>query len=110
MSQFKYGLWLDDERKPSKNFCKIVDTYYVAKTYQDAIFYLANFNEDMRYEDLYISFDHDLGQEKTGYDFAKFIVEKGIEIGAFSIHSMNPVGRHNIEHLLTHYGYKYKEK
>ena len=53
-----------------------------------------------------ISFDHDLGEDKTGYDIAKYIVENNINIGGFNIHSMNVVGRKNIRDLLTHYGYK----
>lgn len=48
-----------------------------------------------------ISFDHDLGYEKTGYDLAKWI-----EVAAFNdtlprlewaVHSANPVGRTNIQ-------------
>lgn len=105
MARWKYGLWLDDERQPCREFVKLVDNYYVATSYEDAIFYLANFSEDQNYEDLFISFDHDLGEERTGYDLAKFIVEYEIKIGGFDIHSMNPVGAFNIKQLLTHYGY-----
>lgn len=104
MAKWKYGLWLDDERQPNQGFLKVVDRYYVATSYEDAIFYLANFTDEESYEDLFISFDHDLGEEKTGYDFAKFIIEHEIKIGGFSIHSMNPVGVANIHQLLTHYG------
>jgi len=50
--------------------------------------------------------NHDLGEEKSGYDVAKYIVEYQLPIGSFRVHSMNPVGRRNIEQLLTHYGYK----
>ena len=107
MIKWKYGLWLDDERQPSKTFLNRVESYFVAESYEDAIFYLANFREDERYEDLLVSFDHDLGEEKTGYDFAKYLLEHNIEIGGFMIHSMNPVGANNIYQLLTHYGYKY---
>ena len=57
----------------------------------------------------FISFDHDLGEEKSGYDIAKYIVENNIPIKAFSCHSMNPVGKKNIEELLTHYGYTLKK-
>ena len=108
MTKFKYGLWLDDERYPSKAFLnRIEDSYYIAPSYEDAIFYLANFTEDQSYEDLFIDFDHDLGEEKTGYDLAKYILEHDIKIGGFAIHSMNPVGINNISKLLIHYGYHY---
>ena len=107
MIKWKYGLWLDDEREPDKLFLGRVEKVFVAKSYEDAIFYLANFREDERYEDLFVDFDHDLGEEKTGYDFAKFLLEKGVEIGGFSVHSMNPVGAKNICDLLSHYDYKY---
>ena len=104
---WKYGLWVDDERQPTKNFLDQVESYFIAESYEDAIFYLANFTDDERYEDLFIDFDHDLGEEKTGYDLAKYLLEHNINIGGFSIHSMNPVGRKNIYDLLTHYGYRY---
>lgn len=108
MANYKYGLWLDDMRKPSHKFLISVDTYYVAESFEDAIFYLASFHEDESYEDLFISFDHDLGaSEKSGYDLAKWLIEHNIEIGGFTIHSMNPVGAKNIWHLLTHYNYNY---
>lgn len=107
MIKWKYGLWLDDERQPSQSFINSVETYFWAESYEDAIFYLANFTDEDRYEDVFVSFDHDLGREKSGYDFAKYLLEHNIKIGGFKIHSMNPVGRHNIYQLLTHYGYNF---
>ena len=104
---WKYGLWLDDERQPTKAFLKKVEKYFVAESYEDAIFYLANFTDEDNYEDVFISFDHDLGEKKTGYDLAKYLLEYNINIGGFSIHSMNPVGTKNIRELLVHYGYIY---
>ena len=53
---------------------------------------------------LVIDFDHDLGEGKTGYDIAKWLVENNY-IGKFRIHSMNPVGANNIRQLLKHYGW-----
>ena len=47
----------------------------------------------------------DLGEDKTGYDFAKWLIEHQV-IGYFSVHSLNFVGRANIVQLLTHYGWK----
>ena len=61
--------------------------------------------EKYKNEILYISFDHDLGEIKTGYDIAKYLVENEIK-AYYNIHSANPVGRFNIEQLLQHYGYE----
>ncbi len=66
-----------------------------------------------------ISFDHDLADEhylksdagelveKTGYDCAKWLVEYCMEnylnLPKFYCHSMNPVGKENIERLLNNF-------
>lgn len=58
-----------------------------------------------------IAFDHDLGTADTGMRFAKWLVEQDLEAGGafipqgftFSVHSMNPVGRLNIQGLLEGY-------
>lgn len=48
----------------------------------------------------HMSLDHDLGEEKTGYDIAKFIEEaaykKLLAPMTVVVHSANPVGRKNI--------------
>lgn len=55
----------------------------------------------------FISFDHDLGEEKTGYDCAKMLVEycldRQITLPYFAVHSQNPVGKQNIESLLGNF-------
>lgn len=53
-----------------------------------------------------IDFDHDLGEGKTGYDVAKYIVENQIPVEGYTVHSMNPVGAWNIHQLMSHYGYR----
>lgn len=65
-----------------------------------------------------ISFDHDLADEhyikdtnvfveKTGYDCAKWLVEycmdNYLDLPKFYCHSMNPVGKQNIESLLKNF-------
>lgn len=49
----------------------------------------------------FISFDHDLGVELTGYDVAKLVeklaFEKCIPPIDYAIHSANPVGAGNID-------------
>jgi hypothetical protein len=87
-------LFLDDVRTPPDN------TWIVLRNYSEAVQFIAN----KGVPDI-ISFDHDLGEEESGYDFAKWLVQKhldgdidilNIEI---RIHSANPVGRENIQGL-----------
>lgn len=52
-----------------------------------------------------VSFDHDLGEGKSGYDVACFIESlifhgRLIKIPRWKIHSANPVGRSNIEKVM----------
>jgi len=59
----------------------------------------------------FVAFDHDLGLDDTGMAFAKWLIECDIESEgqflprnfAFSIHSMNPVGRENLQGLMGSY-------
>lgn len=55
----------------------------------------------------FISFDHDLGEGKTGYDCAKWLVEfcldNQLPLPEFVVHSQNPVGKENIESLLNNF-------
>lgn len=102
-------IWLDDKRpKPNSPF------YFVqvihAHNYKEAIHFLYKY---LKFGNIvYVDFDHDLGETKSGYDVAKWIVEAQQEHTTFRakvlyhVHSMNPVGRANIEQLLDHYGYK----
>jgi hypothetical protein len=108
----KYNLLLDDCRT-------ILETYFVTG---DKI-YLDNDWEIVRnYVDFVniikskgmpslISFDHDLGLEKSGYDCAKwfiyYCINNDIKITSrILIHSMNNVGKKNIKSLFDTY-YKY---
>ena len=95
-------IWLDDERKmPTFN---TKNEMFHALNYDECIDAIDYGLKNKR--EIIIDFDHDLGQGKTGYDVAKYIVENNISIKGFKIHSMNPVGARNIYELLTHYGYK----
>lgn len=55
----------------------------------------------------FISFDHDLGEGKTGFDCAKFLVEfcidNNLNLPDFFVHSQNPIGKENINSLLTNF-------
>lgn len=93
-------LWLDDERVVAKYFNNGIAK--TAKTLDDAIDIFLDINDSR--DDICISFDHDLGTNKTGYDFAKWLIEHKYK-GYFHLHTMNPVGAVNIRQLLTHYGW-----
>lgn len=85
----KRVLWVDDLRPPKdQNFIHIL-----------------NFNDfvaDIKCNGLpdEIWFDHDLGEEKSGYDCAKWLVNYCIDheakLPVYHLHTMNPVGRDNI--------------
>ena len=88
-------LYLDDLRVTPEGFDRVYNyTDFVEYITQNG---LPNF----------ISFDHDLGEDESGYDCAKYLVEYCIEhnlpLPKFSVHSQNPVGKENIERLLNNF-------
>ena len=92
-------IYIDDMRQP------FIHNAIWVKSYDEAVAAMRNAVEVMNIPiTLTIDFDHDLGEEKTGYDFAKWLIEQNY-IGKFRIHSMNPVGANNIRQLLKHYGW-----
>lgn len=78
-------LYLDDLRPIPKGFIEIRS-------------YLA-FTEYITQNGLpdYISFDHDLGLEQSGFDCAKFLVnyclDNKLKLPEFTVYSQNPVGK-----------------
>lgn len=62
--------------------------------------YSENMVDPILYNEMYPSF-----KEKTGFDCAKWLVEfcldRNLQMCAFQVHSMNPVGKKNIESLLS---------
>lgn len=95
-------LYLDDERSCPTYIMDKYSTITIrdAQTAIDTIEYFASIGTD-----ICIDFDHDLGEEKSGYDIAKYIVENQISITGYKVHSMNSVGSWNIHQLMEHYGY-----
>lgn len=82
------------------------------RTTPEGFFRVFNFSEFVNYITKngvpeVISFDHDLGEEKTGYDCAKFLVnyclDNDIPHINFIVHSQNPIGKENIEYLLNNF-------
>lgn len=99
----KYAIYVDDERAIPKVWqIAYGENVILCCTYRQAINALQTYPKIGR---TLISLDHDLGEEKTGYDIAKYIVENKIPLTGFFCHSFNPVGKMNIIQLLTHYGY-----
>lgn len=91
-----YNVFVDDERLPKDitwiHLPRV--SWLVVRSYERFVQVIdANGLPDL------ISFDHDLGVGKSGYDCAKYlenlILAQG-RIPEFYVHSMNPIGRQNI--------------
>ncbi|SUX46059.1 cyclic-phosphate processing receiver domain-containing protein [Chryseobacterium indoltheticum] len=89
------NLYLDDVRQCPKGFILVT-------SYDEFVNFIIHCEWPT-----FISFDHDLGLGKTGYDCAKFLVEycieKQLNLPKFFVHSQNPVGKLNIESLLKNF-------
>lgn len=89
-----YKLFIDDERYPFQN------DFIIVRSYDEAVDYIT-----INGIPVYISFDHDLGTEKTGMDILKWLcnysLDNDISLNnmGFYVHSQNPIGRDNL------YGY-----
>ncbi len=108
-------LWLDDFRDPSLdkwsrflNFGDDTNIVWV-KSYSEFTDYISN--NVLPYA---ICFDHDLGEDKSGYDCAKWLVEfcmdNDLQLPHYTIQSSNPVGKENIDKLLSNYNRHWREK
>jgi len=87
-------VWIDDIRKMPKNYDVWIHNY------DEAFKLLMSDNYGNDYIE-HISFDHDLGEGKTGYDIAR-IIERFAHDGliprmSWEVHSANPVVKRNIE-------------
>ena len=95
-----YKLFIDDERDP------IGDDWVIVRSYDEAISKIKELGCPG-----FISFDHDLGEGKNGFEIAKELVEMlldgviKIEDGSFDfyVHSQNPVGKENIRSFLNNF-------
>lgn len=104
-----FYFWLDDVRPiPQKvfDFCneRGMSVVHASSVYEAKKFFAQFIREGDKY---LIDFDHDLGEDESGYDFAKWLLETEVEPQHFTVHSMNPVGARNIHQLLTHYDWNY---
>ena len=104
-------LWLDDMRDPN-NYKDFYINQYVRDC--DEIVWVKNYREFCNYLNsnkfpAYVFFDHDLGEELTGYDCCKYMVDFLMDNNIdpndyhFIVQSANPVGRENIYGLVNNY-------
>lgn len=105
----KIALYVDDIRRSidDENFRHTAKSLGAAviiepRTYEDTVYYIENVWEDI----VVLSLDHDLGEEKTGYDIAGLIemhlydgLIDSASIPVLRCHSANPVGRDNIDRV-----------
>jgi len=100
-------LWLDDFRNPDKLEWKKEHVIH-----DSSVVWVYNYKSFCNYIKIYglptaINFDHDLGEDKTGYDCAHWLVNYCLDnnksLPIWAVHSSNPVGRDNINSLLNNY-------
>ena len=88
-------LYLDDLRPTPEGFDRVY-------SYEEFVGYL-----EIKGLPDFISFDHDLGEDLSGYDCAKYLVEYCLAhqrpLPDYQVHSQNPVGKENIERLLENF-------
>lgn len=95
-----FYIYVDDVRKcPYSEDDKFI--IFTARTYNAAI-EVIDYCSSFKNAEIYI----DLGEEKSGYDICKYIVENQIPITKYTVHSMNLIGKWNIHQLMEHYGYR----
>jgi len=114
-------LWLDDERDP---FSEQYEELVLAKCPMNVTpkpIWVKNFEQFKFFADKYVKygsfeavcFDNDLGEEKEGYDCAKYLVEicmdADVDVPPFESQSMNGPANENIMALLTNYHKFYME-
>ena len=92
-----WKLFLDDERY------SVDDDFMVIRSCKEAIKYIG-----INGLPEYISFDHDLGNEDTGYDFTQWLVEYHLSNNIqwninYYVHSQNPIGKNNIINLIENF-------
>lgn len=93
-------LYIDDLRNPPSR------KWEVARSLSAVEWYLDNVGIP-----LFISFDHDLGDDvPSGYDIAKMLIDRALDgkidltkVKQVNVHSANPVGAENIRGIFSSY-------
>jgi len=100
----KVLLWLDDVRNPLENDWLVFSP--ISRPFE--CIWVKSYKEFVKWIEVNglpdgICFDHDLGEEESGYDCAKWLVEycldNNLSLPKWSMQSANPVGRDNINGL-----------
>lgn len=108
----KYLLWIDDIRDPFKGVWSVIvkgiinqygiTTILWIKTYEEFVYVVSHNGLPT-----VICFDNDLGQEKEGYDCAKWLIEYCLDHKCdapdFYIQSDNGPAQDNIRNLISNY-------
>lgn len=110
------GIFLDDERYPKDvTWIKYPENveWFIARTQ----YYFMSLLEDEEFD--IITFDHDIecydeeGKEVTGYDLLKWALDyfytNNKKIPVMYFHSMNPIGKANMEGYLASFTKAYTE-
>lgn len=127
-------LWLDDIRDPMDTQVDWLGLYSPIGKYEPYVVWVKSYDEFVRFITTNglpdaICFDHDLGkatekellsngcskeearrrkgEEKNGFDCAKWLVgyciDNGLDVPKYGMQTSNPVGRENIQSLLDQY-------
>ena len=110
------GIFLDDERNPEDVTWVTYPegiSWTIARTQYDFMYMLEDLDFDI------ISFDHDIecydeeGREVTGYDLLNYALDyfhiNNKKIPVMYFHSMNPVGKENMEAYYSNFMDFYNE-
>lgn len=95
-------IWLDDFRAP---MVPDGESIFWLKNYDGFVSCVMGLGEKI--SSCIVHFDHDLGEEKSGYDCAKWLIDWCLKndygVPDYDIQSSNPVGRQNIESVFESY-------
>lgn len=99
-------IYLDDIRNPVQSYPDSDNNWVIVRNYDEFVNHVTNNGLPE-----FVSFDHDLGLdanvEKTGYDCVKWLVNYCIDNNKpfpdYKVHSMNPIGKENIEKYITNF-------
>lgn len=92
-------LFLDDERQAAHIYPNYRGTMYTCRTVEEARAILNRIPIDL------LSLDHDLGPDEDAMSLVNWMEVRDQWPLAIRIHSMNPVGRQNIERVLERNGW-----
>lgn len=103
-------LFLDDLRKAPDSTWEVVRSYkaFVEYIEKNGVPDIISFDHDLSFEhypfgEEYPTADIPYGKyvERTGYDCAKWLIDRGTLPKKYFVHSMNPVGKQNIEFIMS---------